>query len=276
MAKHPSEIFGYPIHASGVGVERDRKRRRCPFDGEKCNKKSRLIPYPMGVCSVKYGKDTIALCPRRFLQQHLVFKHIANHYFNTTKDLLLFSEVRLPTIGTFDYVLVRHEPISSRIQDFAVVEFQTAQTTNTGQLVKALKDFFACKEIQGKSYSFGLNFADIWKRSFTQILNKGIVLEHWGHKIYWVVQERVYKDLVRRYSLGALSYNADHTSVFMIYDLRCRGGGYELFPTRVESATTDQLFDAFKNSEHIPSKDDFIAKLESKVCAEVALKLRIE
>ena len=61
--------------------------------------------------------------------------------------------------------------------------------------------------------------ADIWKRAFTQVLNKGIVLESWGHKIYWVTQKQVFSDLTRRYRLDGLGYNEEHSTVFALYDL---------------------------------------------------------
>lgn len=230
----------------------------------------------MGVCSVQYGDQTVALCPRRFLQDNSVFMDIADHYFNTRNDLLIFSEVGLTDIGTFDCVMVKHKPLSNDIEDFVIIEFQTGQTTGTGELVNALKDFMKKKPIEGKSYNFGLNLADIWKRSFTQILNKGIVLEHWGHNIYWVVQEPVYQDLLDRYNLNGMQYKQDHKTVFMIYDMKPAGNKYELFRTRIESSTTDDLFKAFRNNPNIPSKNDFIDKLKSKLNDNVALKLHLD
>jgi Restriction endonuclease NotI len=88
----------------------------------------------MGVCSVRYGNSIVALCPRRFLQDNIVFKNIADHYFKTRNDLVVFSEIGLPHTGTFDYVMVKHKPFSSDIEDFIVIEFQTGQTTGTGQI----------------------------------------------------------------------------------------------------------------------------------------------
>jgi hypothetical protein len=124
---------------------------------------------------------------------------IADHHFGARNDILLFEEVSVPTalaLGRFDFVLARHKPLSSEIDDFVIIEMQTGQTTSTGGLVNALDDFMQGKEIEGRSYPFGLNLADIWKRAFTQVLTKGIVAERWGHKIYWVVQEPVYQDLL--------------------------------------------------------------------------------
>ncbi len=230
----------------------------------------------MGVCSVRYGDQTIALSPRRFLQDSTVFKDIADHYFDSRSDLLVFGEVGLRDVGTFDYVMVKHKPFSSEIEDFVVIEFQTGQTTGTGKLVKALTDFMRDKGVKGKNYEFGLNLADIWKRSFTQILNKGIVLERWGHKIYWVVQEPVYQNLLDRYNLNGMTYNSKHKVIFAIYDLRHVGDKYELFRTRIESSSTDDLFDAFRNNPDVPSQDAFIEKLRQKLRARMELKLQLD
>ena len=149
----------------------------------------------MGVCSVQYGDEIIALSPRRFMQDNIVFYDIADRYFGTRNDLLIFPEVSIPgarSLGVFDFVMVKHKPLSNEIEDFVTIELQTGQTTGTGSLVEALENFMAGREVAGESYRFGLNLADIWKRAFIQILTKGIVMERWGHKIYWVVQEPIY------------------------------------------------------------------------------------
>lgn len=99
MVKRPAEVFGHPID---VESNSHRERHWCPFVDEECNKKSRLIDYPMGVCSVQYGEDVIALSPRRFLQDKTVFHDIADHHFNDRHDLLVFSEISVPTAVTWE------------------------------------------------------------------------------------------------------------------------------------------------------------------------------
>ncbi|MBM4429169.1 MAG: hypothetical protein FJ026_02325, partial [Chloroflexi bacterium] len=217
----------------------------------------------------------------RFLHDETVFFNIADHHFGTRSDLLLFEEVSVPGalyLGRFDFVLARHKPLSSEIDDFVVIEMQTGQTTSTGGLVRALDEFMQGKEVEGSSYPFGLNLADIWKRAFTQVLTKGIVAEHWGHKVYWVVQEPVYRNLLDRYHLHGMTYDAAHQTVFSVYDLARSGGGYRLQPTRTESCTVDSLFRAFRANFHVPAKDLFVAKLEQKSqqkgLATLELKLR--
>jgi hypothetical protein len=240
--KHPAEVFGHPIDATSEKAQIHRQRHWCPFVDAECDKRSRLIDYPMGVCSVQYGEDVIALSPRRFLQGNVVFYDIADQYFATRDNLLVFPEVSIPgarNLGIFDYVMVKHKPLSSEIEDFVTIEFQTGQTTGTGALVEGLEDFMQGKDIKGASYRFGLNLADIWKRTFTQILTKGIVMERWGHKIYWVVQELIYQDFLDRYNLHGLMHNPEHSTIFEIYDLKREGDTYQLYRTRVESSTID-------------------------------------
>jgi len=77
-----------------------------------------------------------------------------------------FTEVGLPGIGNFDFVIVKHKPLSNIVDDFAVIEFQTGQTTSTGKLVdgfkKFMKDGFLKSDV---TYNFGVNSYDIWKRT---------------------------------------------------------------------------------------------------------------
>jgi hypothetical protein len=270
--KHPVEVFGHPIDVNSPEALADRREHWCPFVDDKCDKRSRLIDYPMGVCSVQYGEDIVALSPRRFLQDRIVFHDIADRYFGTRSDLLVFPEVSVPgarNLGIFDFVMVKHKPLSREIEDFVMVELQTAQTTGTGSLVKALEDFMAGEQTVGMSYRFGLNLADIWKRTFIQILTKGIVMERWGHKIYWVVQEPIYQDFLDRYNLHDLTYAPDENTVFAVYDLRREGERFQLHRTRTESSTIDDLFDAFRTNLAVPPKQVLVEKLEQKVEQQV-------
>jgi hypothetical protein len=280
-SKHPAEVFGHPIDDDSAEARHDRQRYWCPFVNQPCDKKTRLLPYPMGVCSVQWGEHVIALSPRRFLQGNVVLRDIATHHFGTTENLLLFEEISIPHaahIGRFDYVLARHAPLSSRIEDFVVIEFQTGQTTSTGKLVEGLRDFIEGRTVAGATYGFGLNFADIWKRAFTQVLTKGTILERWGHKIYWVTQEQVYQDLLNRYSLHSMTYDGAHNTLFLVYDLKRASDRYELVRTRVQSSSIDQLFHAFRSNLDVPPKDEFLAKLASRagssIGADAQLKLR--
>ena len=89
-----------------------------------------------------------------------------------------------------------------------------------------------------------------------------------------MVQEPVYQNLLDRYNLNDLKFNSDHATIFAIYDLKRTGQKYELYPTRIESSTTDALFRAFRTNPDIPSKDDFVRKLSQKIEDKMGLKLQ--
>lgn len=276
MVKYPSEIFGHPHSARSRQAGEDRAKHWCPFVDKACYKQSRLISIPFGVCSAHVNGKEIALCPRRFLDDNAVFFDIAQHHFKTTHDILVFSEVPLKDVGSFDFVMVKHKPLSSDIEDFVVIEFQTGQTFQTGALVKGFNDFIAGESVVYKTYNFGLNTYDIWKRTFTQILNKGIILESWRRKIYWVVQDPIYQNLEQRYNLQNLEYDDQHSTIFALYDLRTSPEKFDLVPTRKTSASIDQLFDAFRNNRNIPPITTFLNTLGERIRGQAQISLSLD
>jgi hypothetical protein len=262
--RYPAEVFGFPVENRDAEVEAARQQRRCPFVDAQCNKKSRLVSYPMGVCSAHVNGQAVAICPRRFLERQTIFRDIALDYFGSINDLLMFSEVKLKGIGSFDYVLVRHKAMSSQVEDFVIIEVQTDQTTNTGKLVQALEDFLNEKDVTTAHYAFGMNTYDTLKRSYTQMLNKGVAMEQWGQRIYWVFQEYVFDNLVRRYQPDFASGSSD-TNVFAIYDLVRETKTYTLTLQRFVSASVEALFTALRHNSGVPKKDQFVARLQARI-----------
>jgi ribosomal protein S6 len=55
--------------------------------------------------------------------------------------------------------------------------------------------------------------------------------------------------------------------------MKKESGKYNLFDTRIESSTIDDLFNAFRNNPNIPSKKTFVNKLKTKLTAKMELKL---
>jgi hypothetical protein len=200
----PAEIFGYPIDNHSAEARQIREKHRCPFMNTGCGKNSRLIDYPFGVCSVQYRGQINAVCPHRLKEQGTlegiprVLEEVASHYFGDFNNVIPFREVKLLNVGAIDYVLVRHKPMKAEIEDFVAVELQTDSTTQTGQVVQGLRDFVAGENVASQMYRFGMNTYDTIKRSMTQLSNKGIVYEAWGTKGYWVFQDYIYQNLVKR------------------------------------------------------------------------------
>jgi hypothetical protein len=276
MAKYPSEIFGFYLRNMSPETEELRKKYWCPFHESPCYKQSRLLDFPFGVCTAHVEGQEIALCPRRFLEKNKVFQTIALSQFGTSENVLVFSEVGLPGIGNFDFVMVKHKPFRAQIEDFVAVEFQAGQTTSTGQLVKGFKDFISDHRFpEGASYRFGINMYDIWKRTFTQILNKGIIMEKWGKKIFWVVQYPVFSYFQQKFRLSEMGYNKSHCSVFSLYDLKLSDNRLDLIATRMFSSTVDALFDAFRRNDDIPPVEKFVERLESKLSGDIKIALHL-
>lgn len=277
MAKYPSEIFGYFWKDKSKKAKKARKEHICPFHNSTCFKQSRLLNVPFGVCTAHVNDNEIALCPRRFLEGNAIFRDIAINEFGSYDNTLVFSEVGLKGIGNFDFVMIKHKPLSATVEDFVVIEFQTGQTTGTGELVNGFKDYFANKDFSKKpSYGFGINSYDIWKRTFTQILNKGIILEKWKKKIYWVVQQPIFDYFHKKYRLKNLSYNKSHSTVFALYDLVKNRSKLSLVQTNMYSSTVDDLFNAFRKNDEIPPIHVFIEGLEKRLKTDFRLGLSLK
>ncbi|MBE7469116.1 MAG: hypothetical protein HS114_08255 [Anaerolineales bacterium] len=268
----PAEIFGYPIRNRSDEARLVRERHWCPFVDKICNKKSRLIDYPLGVCSVEHRGAINAICPRRFEEPGniegipRILEDIALHYFGNLNNVIPFPEVKLPNIGTIDYVLIRHKPMKAEVDDFVPIEFQTDSTTGTGQVVQGIRDFVTGKDVEAQqSYPFGMNTYDTIKRSMTQLLNKGIVYEAWDIKCYWVIQEYIYANLAKRYGFKESGYSAEHASHFALYNLVPKDDRLTLTPTRFISMTVDEVFQAMRNNPGLPNKDKFVQTLNAKL-----------
>jgi len=271
-----AEWFGFPIEVHSSEAMHYRQTHRCPFasGNPPCIKRTRLLPYPFGVCSVDFSPHGIlALCPYRFLEGHQVFRDIAQHYFGTLDNLLLFTEVRVPgqsVLGRFDYILARHAPLSNEILDFVMIEFQAAQTTSTGALVQAVRDYLEgnLNDASRGHYNFGINWADIWKRSLIQALLKGMAAEAWHSALYWVVQTPIYDNLAHRYGLPTaeqgISPEAAHKAVrFALYDLQREGEAIHLTGPQWLAFSIDDLFHALRHQIHLPERQEMLAHLQS-------------
>ncbi len=275
-----AEVFGFPITNRSDEAEKARQRHWCPFTNSRCAKQSRLLDFPFGVCSVSYHGHVCAVCPRRFEQRgslpdtSKVLEDLARHYFGDINNVVAFPEVGLPRIGTIDYVLVQHAPLHPEVTDFVAIEFQTDSTTGTGAIVQGLRDFVAGQDIHRQTYRFGMNTYDTIKRFVTQLLNKGIVYEAWDVKCYWVVEEYIYTNLVRRYGVRPDGFEPEAASRFALYALEPANGVDERFDLnlrRFVSITVDEMYQAMRTNPGLPSKEQFVRGLNARLRARLGV-----
>lgn len=274
----PAEIFGYPFWNQSKEAQEARERHWCPFLNRRCDKRSRLIAIPFGICSAEHGGGIRAICPHRF-EEHgqiegvsRVLEDVALHYFGDFNNIVIFSEVRLPSVGVIDYILVRHKPMKPEVEDFVAVEFQTDSTTGTKGLVKGITDFYQGDDLRSESYKFGMNTYDSIKRAITQLMNKGIIYENWDTKCYWIIQEYIYANLISRYGFKTDGFSPSHASRFALYNLILDGDLLTLKPNRFISTTVEEVFQAMQNIPLMPTKDSFVQQLNDKL--RLRLKIR--
>jgi len=269
---YPNEIFTYPVNHKTKVAKENIKKYYCRFIERECDKQSRTIKYPMGVCSVSIGNNKPIICPHRFLEDDLVFQNICKEEFGTLNNILLFPEVKLNGIGTFDFVLVKHKPISNKVDEFCVVEFQSDSTTGTGKLVNALKDFMDGYDVTKKNYSFGMNTYNTIKLSYIQMLIKGQVMESWNKNAYWIMQEFVFDNMANRFHLENLDFDKKLNTHYYLYDLIEKGKIQRLEFITKKSTSVNNLLTAFTH-QPIPNIDNFVKKLEEKIKLKVGLLL---
>lgn len=271
LGRRPAEIFGYPVENRSDAAQNVRRQHWCPFREGRCDKKSRLIDFPFGVCSVEYDGGIRTICPRRFEERGSiggvarVLENIAVHYFGNTDNIVIFPEVKLPNVGSIDYVIVRHKPMQSAVEEFVAVEFQSDSTTDTRGLVGGIRDFCEGHDLPSRSYKFGMNTYDSIKRAITQLMNKGIVYEAWNSKCYWVIQEYIYANLVARYGFKSGGFSPEHASIFALYDMAPNDNRLTLKHTRFISTTVEEVYQAMRHKPLMPAKDEFVKTLNRKL-----------
>lgn len=275
QGKFPSEIFGVSWDDRSKTAARKLEEKSCRFAGGACDKKGHVF-NPFGACSVHIHGEYIPICPKRIRENGIAFQSIAKLHFGTPNNIIAHPEVNVKGIGSFDFVLVRHEPAGAAApNDFAILEIQGGQTTSTGHLTRAYSDFLRSGTFQSEPpYNFGINYYDLWKRSLVQLLTKGVVMETWGTKIYWVIPKQLFADFQSRYRLGELPYNKNHGTVFALCDLKKKGRKLILAKPEWRSITTDQLFYALRHNVSIPSLEEFRKTLEKR--AQDTLKVRFQ
>lgn len=195
ITNHPTEIFGYPFVDLSSEAHDARQEQFCPFlDGE-CKKPRKSQPkIKIGVCSVGYkGKflkktSPIIICPHR-LEEKIVYDTIEKLYFENRalkNKIQWVSEVSCGVAGSIDFVATKVG--DEGIEDFICVEFQAAGTTGTPW--EAVLDFQKTDGFIRKNYEYGINWANEFvKTMMQQVYKKGMVMESWGKKIVFVLQD---------------------------------------------------------------------------------------
>ena len=195
FTQHPTEVFGYPFTNKNPAIQAKREEQFCPFLDDECKKPRKSEPHiKVGVCSVGYKGNflekitPIIVCPHRF-RESIVFNTIEKLYFGNLPDgyrVKWAPEVSCGVAGSIDFVAAAMK--EGHIDDFVCVEFQAAGTTGTPW--PAVLDFKRTGRFERKAYKYGINWANEFiKTMMQQVYKKGMVIQYWGKKIVFVIQD---------------------------------------------------------------------------------------
>lgn len=191
--KFPIEVFGRVYTDNSPVVIEERRKQYCPYLNRECTKPRKSEPHiKVGICSVGYKGSfadkyrPVIICPFRFLED-IVFQSIHDKFFPDWNETRWVKEVNMGVSGNVDYVALKIDSETQKPADFFCVEFQANGTTGSPYgYVKDLLENGAYK----KNYTFGLNWAnEFMKTMMQQVYKKGNVINSWGRKIVFVIQD---------------------------------------------------------------------------------------
>ncbi len=220
IGTYPLEVFGHIYSDIGKTATDDRVAQYCPYLNRECTKPRKSEPHiKVGICSVGYkgflhGYSPVIICPFRFLED-VVFQTIHDKFFPDWKHTRWVKEVNMGVSGNVDYVALRTDKDGNTADDFFCVEFQANGTT--GSPYPYVKDLMRDGQYS-KKYTFGLNWAnEFMKTMMQQVYKKGNVVNAWGRKIVFVIQDVALKYLESAVDTSDLRKNMDDPIHFMTY-----------------------------------------------------------
>ncbi|KFI90859.1 NotI-like restriction endonuclease [Bifidobacterium saguini DSM 23967] len=228
MSGYIKEMFGLPVEGSDEETQRAWASRICPFLGSVCTKR-RHDGTAAGVCSVRQSGDPtpVICCPiRLYADNYHLLIEVASDAFDKSEDELCLvaggpeaidmarsvtdrtvvavfghgwgHELPLPVPSnirstvSIDWIMVELDS-SGQVSQFCAAEVQTIDTT--GSHANAARELMDTGNVIRDTV--GLNWANVRKRIFTQIVYKGQVLErerHCSKGLYYIIPAPVFRD----------------------------------------------------------------------------------
>lgn len=223
IGRYPIEVFGYLYTDNSETAITARQTQFCPFLGRECTKPRKSEPHiKVGICSLGYKGsflkkfEPVIVCPSRFLED-IVFESIHDRFFPEWENYHWIKEVNMGVSGNVDFVAVKTDAAQKEKSDFFCVEFQANGTTGSPYpFVKDLLKFGKYSE----NYTFGLNWAnEFMKTMMQQVYKKGQVVNAWGKKIVFIIQDVAMAYLEDAVDTSDLRQNMNDTIHFMTYKM---------------------------------------------------------
>lgn len=272
IKKFPTELFGHPFCDHSAEAKQALKEQYCPYLDDECKKPRKSQPeIKVGTCSVGYKGFSdeylpVIICPHRF-NTPTIFKTVQKEYLSHWDNIEWITEVSIGVGGSVDYVAVNRDKKTGKIKDFLCVEFQAAGTTGTPW--EAVLEFKKNRKFTSDSYNYGINWANEFvKTMMQQVFKKGKIIEHWKHKIIFIIQDVGLQYIKEATDASGLRQaNAKDPIHFCTFSLQWTNDKWAF--NFVERVSTD--IDGINKilggalSDEYPSVDKFIENIERKI-----------
>jgi hypothetical protein len=183
------EIFGFPPDNDSVEADICRTRYWCPFLDVRCIKSGHGVPIPLGTCSVLSSYGPVVTCPKRFYgHSYALIRDVATALLETQSNVVTVSEIGTTPSSTFDWIAVRHDGVGN-IQDYHGIEVQSIDIT--GSVRPYFEAYMQGGDTSSVRHSYGINWANVFKRGMPQFLAKAAILASYGKKLAVVVQDQL-------------------------------------------------------------------------------------
>lgn len=273
IGRFPIEVFCYDYEDKSDAFRLAIKQQYCKYIKGTCVKPRKSEPdVKVGICSlgstVNKSKEIhpVIICPQRFKEESM-FETIRQKYLSNWKNVKWIQEVNIGVGGNVDYVAVEVDEYD-RINDFLCVEIQAAGTTGTPYpWVKELIEHGAYLDSPKQSY--GINWAnEFTKTMMQQAYKKGKIVESWGRKIVFVVQDLAIKYLQSTSDCSKLTaYNSEYPVDFCTFTLSWNDDNcWTLVFNKILSTTIEgiNLIIGGANVNEYPTEEEFINNIIKK------------
>ncbi len=211
--------------------------------------------------------DLISVCPKRF---HAIdfLRDVITHCWEgqPPKSPKIAPEVNMKDFGNVDFVVADVND-EGGVDKFLSVELQAIDIT--GSVMPAYEALRAGEDLNRRPV-YGLNWDNVYKRYITQLIRKGYFHHHWKSKIVAVIQDQVYRYILKRadFMRSPDVRSSTVNIIFLTYrfdDDPDRPGQFRPVMTSVEGTSHANLQAAFLYKE-TPSRDLFCEQIKKSLC----------
>lgn len=261
------EVFGYPPENTSCEATAVRKDFRCPFLNKRCVKASRRLDYPFGVCSVRQIKDkrAVIICPiRLYGDDQAVIDEVGHQLCGEVVCYIKIPEVRAGRFS-IDWVVACCDA-SGNLIDYHGIEVIAVDTT--GSLDQYFDAYIKGSDWQDIEQRYGINWANVYKRTLPQLIAKGAFMAKIGKKLAVVIQAPLIEKIQERLAITSTSNSAANLFFFsweLAYNLK--GQKYDLNLIQVIPTSAESLAKEYVKGLEIrtPKREEFEQALRRRL-----------